>query len=174
VPPAIPVSVAYRFPSLSKDKVFPRGGDHASRGCRWRAGTHLDRSEDLSVRIECDYLWSSTLGSLISVPSASANGAHASIRKTVPLGNFLVERRLCVGQSLLEDGLEVFFDQNRGDEEEKVPWETWMGGQNIRGRPRAYGLHRAVSEKDSPRGRGRCRTGSVLGRQESSSPCFTV
>jgi len=28
--------------------------------------------------------------------------------------------------SLLEGGLEVFFDQDRGDEEEKVPWETWM------------------------------------------------
>jgi HEAT repeat protein len=28
--------------------------------------------------------------------------------------------------SLLEGGLEVFFDQNRGDEEEKVPWEIWM------------------------------------------------
>jgi hypothetical protein len=27
---------------------------------------------------------------------------------------------------LLESGLELFFDQNRGDEEEKVPWETWM------------------------------------------------
>jgi len=26
----------------------------------------------------------------------------------------------------LEGGLEVFFDQNRGDEEEGVPWEIWM------------------------------------------------
>lgn len=28
--------------------------------------------------------------------------------------------------SLLEDGIEVFFDQNRGTEEEKVPWPIWM------------------------------------------------
>jgi HEAT repeat protein len=28
--------------------------------------------------------------------------------------------------ALLEGGLEVFFDQNRGEEEEKVPWPIWM------------------------------------------------
>jgi HEAT repeat protein len=28
--------------------------------------------------------------------------------------------------SLLEGGLEVFFDEHRGDEEEEVPWEIWM------------------------------------------------
>jgi hypothetical protein len=28
--------------------------------------------------------------------------------------------------SLLRDGVKVFFDQNRGDEEEGVPWEIWM------------------------------------------------
>src|SRR5262245_46162604 len=33
---------------------------------------------------------SRTLGSLTSVPSASASGAHASITKIVPAGNFLV------------------------------------------------------------------------------------
>ena len=28
--------------------------------------------------------------------------------------------------SLLRDGLEVFFDQNRGDEEQGLPWPIWM------------------------------------------------
>src|SRR5271166_410250 len=35
------------------------------------------------------------------------------------------ERVAGLAASLLDDGLEVFFDQNRG-EEEKVPWPTWM------------------------------------------------
>ena len=43
-------------PPCRRTRCSP-GRDHASRGCRWRAGTHLDRSEDLSVRIECDDLW---------------------------------------------------------------------------------------------------------------------
>jgi TIR domain len=36
------------------------------------------------------------------------------------------ERVAGLAASLLRDGLEVFFDQNRGDEEEKVPWPIWM------------------------------------------------
>jgi hypothetical protein len=36
------------------------------------------------------------------------------------------ERVAGLAASLLEDGLEVFFDQNRGNEEEKVPWPIWM------------------------------------------------
>jgi HEAT repeat protein len=49
----------------------------------------------------------------ISYSHDSADPAHA-------------ERVAGLAASLLEGGLEVFFDQNRGDEEEKVPWETWM------------------------------------------------
>jgi hypothetical protein len=36
------------------------------------------------------------------------------------------ERVAGLAASLLEDGLEVFFDQNRRDEEDKVPWPIWM------------------------------------------------
>src|SRR5208282_666330 len=36
------------------------------------------------------------------------------------------ERVAGLAASLIQDGLNVFFDQNRGDEEEKVPWEIWM------------------------------------------------
>ena len=36
------------------------------------------------------------------------------------------ERVAGLAASLLEGGFEVFFDQNRGDEEEEVPWEIWM------------------------------------------------
>ena len=35
------------------------------------------------------------------------------------------ERVARLAASLLRDGLQVFFDQNRGDEE-KVPWPIWM------------------------------------------------
>jgi hypothetical protein len=31
--------------------------------------------------------------------------------------------------SLMQDGLTVFLDQNRGDEEEKLAWEIWMENQ---------------------------------------------
>ena len=43
-----------------------------------------------------------------------------------PADSTHAERVAGLAASLLEGGLEVFFDQNRGDEEEKVPWETWM------------------------------------------------
>ena len=36
------------------------------------------------------------------------------------------ERVAGLAASLLEDGLEVFFDQDRGDEEEEIPWAIWM------------------------------------------------
>jgi hypothetical protein len=39
------------------------------------------------------------------------------------------ERIAGLAASLLDDGLEVFFDQNRGDEEEKLAWEIWMENQ---------------------------------------------
>jgi HEAT repeat protein len=39
------------------------------------------------------------------------------------------ERVAGLAASLLDDSLEVFFDQNRDDVEEKVPWPIWMEGK---------------------------------------------
>src|SRR5208283_5659478 len=39
------------------------------------------------------------------------------------------ERVAGLAASLLQDSLEVFFDQNRDDVEEKVPWPIWMEGK---------------------------------------------
>jgi hypothetical protein len=36
------------------------------------------------------------------------------------------ERVAGLAASLLQDGLKVFLDANRGPEEEKVPWPIWM------------------------------------------------
>jgi TIR domain len=36
------------------------------------------------------------------------------------------ERVAGLAASLLRDGLKVFFDQNRGDDEEGLPWPIWM------------------------------------------------
>lgn len=36
------------------------------------------------------------------------------------------ERVAGLAASLLRDGLEVFFDQNRAGEEKMVPWPIWM------------------------------------------------
>jgi len=36
------------------------------------------------------------------------------------------ERVVRLAASLLDDGLEMFFDQNRGDEEEGLRWPIWM------------------------------------------------
>jgi hypothetical protein len=39
------------------------------------------------------------------------------------------ERVAGVAASLLRDGVKVFFDQNRGAEDEKLPWPIWMEGK---------------------------------------------
>jgi TIR domain len=39
------------------------------------------------------------------------------------------ERVARLAASLMQDGLTVFLDQNRGDEEEKLAWEIWMENQ---------------------------------------------
>jgi hypothetical protein len=49
----------------------------------------------------------------ISYSHDSADATHA-------------ERVAGLAASLLEDGIEVFFDQNRNDVGEKVPWPIWM------------------------------------------------
>ena len=90
VPPAIPVSIAYRFPSLSKDKAFPRVAITPAAAAAGEPAPILIAPRIFPSVLNAMIFGSSTLGSLTSVPSASANGAQASIRKTVPLGNFLV------------------------------------------------------------------------------------
>ena len=53
--------------------------------------------------------------------------------------------------SLLEGGLEVFFDQNRGDEEQGLPWPIWMENKILEADHVL--LVCSVFEKGSPRGR---------------------
>jgi TIR domain len=43
-----------------------------------------------------------------------------------PMDPTHAERVAGLAASLLRDGLKVFFDQNRGDEEEGLQWPIWM------------------------------------------------
>jgi hypothetical protein len=62
------------------------------------------------------------------------------------------ERVAGLAASLWRDGLKVFFDQYRGDDERKGPVANLDGGKIGGSRPRTAGLHRALPEEGSPTG----------------------
>ncbi len=57
---------------------------------------------------------------MVQVPPSRSASPPASVDPTH------AEYVAGLAASLLRDGLAVFFDQNRGDDEEKVPWPIWM------------------------------------------------
>ena len=65
--------------------------------------------------------------------------------------------------SLMQEGLTVFLDQNRGDEEEKLAWDIWMENQIEKADYVLVVCTELYLKKSSARGSPRRRTGSVLG-----------
>ena len=82
------------------------------------------------------------------------------------------ERVAGLAASLWRDGLKVFFDQYRGDDEEKVPLANLDGGQNRGSRPRTSGLHRSLPEEGSPTGLRGMKDRECVGRQYHLRPAL--
>ena len=69
---------------------------------------------------------------------------------------------LRLAASLMRDGLTVFIDQNRGDDEEKIPWPIWMEDR-IESADYVLLVCTDVLEQGAAEGAERCRPGSLLG-----------